>query len=115
MEQKTVIKIMDECGNLFDTLPDKELTTWNFLVGINNIVSNYKEIDCLIHSNFANGIITQCICVITDWKPGAIAFQSDEGELPKMRVVYPEDYIDFMKDMEPIFEVKYPEFPVDQK
>lgn len=115
MEQKTAMKIMDECGNLFDTLPDEELTTWNFLIGVNNIVSHYKDIDCLMHLNFINGNVTQCMCVITDWKPGAIALQSDDGDLPKIRVIFPEDYIDFMKKMESIFDAKYPEFPAEQE
>ena len=108
MEQKIAMRLMDECENLFDTLPDAELTTWNYLVKVNNIVSHYKGIDCLMHLNFANGNVTQCMCVITDWEPGAIAFQSDNGELPKLRLVLPEEYIDFMKEMEPIFDVKYP-------
>ena len=111
MEQKTAIKIVDECENIFKTLSSEEFTTWNFLAEVNNIVSHHKGVDCLMHLNFANGNITQCICVITDWKPGAIAFQSDDGELPKMRLIFPEDYFAFMKDMEPIFDTKYPSFP----
>lgn len=114
MEQKDAMKIMDECKNLIDTLSDEELTTWNFLVEVNNIVSKYKGVDCLMNVNFANGNVTQCICVITDWEPGAIVFQSDDGELPLMRAVFPEDYIDFMKDMEPIFDIKYPELPEEE-
>ena len=39
MEVKRLKKIMDECGKLFDTLTDEELTTWNFLNEVNNIVS----------------------------------------------------------------------------
>lgn len=115
MEQKTAIKIMKTCGNLFDTLSDQELNTWNFLIEVNNIVSHYSGIDCLMHLNFANGNVTQCMCVITDWKPGAIAFQSDDGELPKMRLIFPEEYITFMKEMEPIFDAKYPIFPTEQE
>ena len=115
MEQKLALKLMDECGNLFDTLSDEEFTTWNFLREVNNIVSQHKNIDCLMHVNFANGGITQCMCVITDWQPGAIAFQSDDGDIPKMRLIFPEDYVAFMKEMMPIFEAKYPEFPKDQE
>jgi hypothetical protein len=115
MKQKIAMKIIDECGNLFDTLPSEELTTWNYLIEVNNIVSHYKGVDCLMHLNFANGNVTQCMCVITDWEPGAIALQSDDGDLPKMRVVYPEEYIDFMKEMEPIFDAKYPKFPDKQE
>ena len=115
MEQKTAMKIMDECGNLFDTLSDNEFTTWNFLREVNNIVSHYKGVDCLMHLNFANGGITQCMCIITDWQPGAIAFQSDDGEIPKMRVIFPEDYADFMSKMAPILDAEYPEFPTDQE
>lgn len=115
MQQKTVMKIVDECEDLLDRLSDEELTTWNLLVNINSIVSKYKGIDCLMHLNFANGNVTQCMCVITDWEPGAIAFQSDDGEFPRMRLIYPEEYIDFMKEMEPIFDIKYPTFPEEQK
>ena len=111
MNQKTALKIMDECGELFDSLSNEELTTWNFLVCVNNIVSKYKGIDCLMHVNFANGSVTQCMCVITDWDPGAIAFQSDDGNLPEMRLIFPEEYVSFMKEMEPIFNTKYPEIP----
>ena len=114
MEQKTAKKIMDDCGNLFETLSYEELDTWNFLIEVNKIVSNYKGVDCLMHLNFANGNITQCMCVITDWKPGAIAFQSDDGELPKMRLIFPEEYVVFMKEMEPIFDTKYPAFPNEE-
>ena len=114
MEQKIVKKIMDDCENLFETLSYEELNTWNFLIEVNNIVSNYKGIDCLMHLNFANGSVTQCMCVITDWKPGAIAFQSDDGELPKMRLIFPEEYITFMTEMEPIFDTKYPVFPNEE-
>jgi cell division protease FtsH len=106
-------KIIDECDKLFDELSDEELTTWNYLIGVNNIIYHYKGMDCLMHFNFANGNITQCICVITDWKPGALVFQSDDGNLPKMRIVFPEEYIEFMKSMEPIFDVDYPDFPED--
>ena len=114
MDQRIAMKIMDECGDLFDTLSDEELTTWNYLIAVNNIVSRYKGVHCLMHLNFANGNITQCMCVITDWEPGAIALQSDDGDLPKIRVVFPEEYSDFMKDMEPIFDAKYPKFSEEQ-
>ena len=115
MDQKIAMKIMNECGDLFNILPDEKFTTWNFLIEVNNIVSQYKGIDCLMHLNFANGGVTQCMCIITDWQPGAIAFQSDDGELPRMRIIYPEEYISFMKEMMPILDAKYPEFPADQK
>ena len=113
MEQRTAMKIMEECDNVLDALPDEEFTTWNFLVQLNSIVSKYKGVDCLMHLNFANGNVTQCMCVVTDWKPGAIAFQSDDGEMPRVRVVYPEEYVDFMNEVEPIFDTEYPPFPED--
>ena len=115
MEQKMVLKIMEECGELYDTLPDDASATWTFFIKVNEIVSKYKGVDCLMHVNFANGGVTQGMCVITDWKPGALAFQSDDGVLPKIQLIFPEDYVSFMEEIEPIFEVQYPEFPKDQE
>ena len=114
MEVKKITKIMDECGSLFDTLSDEELTTWNFINEVNNIVSKYEGIDCLTNFNFANGKIIHCMCIITDWQPGALAFQSDNGDIPMMRLVYPEEYAEFMSKVEPIFNTDYPEIPADQ-
>ena len=114
MEIKKIKKIIDECGELFDELSDEELTTWNFISEVNNIVSKHKNLDCLTNFNFANGNIIQCMCIITDWKPGALVFQSDDGDLPTMRVVYPEEYGEFMKKMESVFNAEYPKIPEDQ-
>ncbi len=115
MEQKIVMKIIEECGDLYDTLPNEQLTMWDYFVNVNNIVGRYDGVDCLININIENGNMTKGICVITDWKPGALAFQSDEGELPKMRVVYPEEYMEFMMSLEPILDAKYPAIPGDQE
>jgi len=115
MEVKKIKKIMNECGELFDILSDEELTTWNFLKEVNEIVSKYKEIDCLTNFNFANGNIIQCMCIITDWKPGALVLQSDNGDIPMIRLVYPEEYVEFMSKVEHIFNADYPEMPDDQK
>lgn len=114
MEVKRLKKIIDECGKLFDTLTDEELTTWNFLNEVNNIVSKYEGIDCLINYNYANGSIIQCMCIITDWNPGALVFQSNDGDIPVMRVVFPEEYVEFMSKVEHIFNSDYPEIPADQ-
>ena len=114
MEAKKIIKIIDECEKLYDVLTDEKLTTWNFLNEVNNIISKYKGIDCLINFNFANGNIVQCICIITDWTPGALVFQSEDGNIPVMRVVYPEEYVDFMNKVQHIFNSDYPEIPKEQ-
>lgn len=115
MEQRIVKKIMDECEALFDTIPNEQFTTWNFLVNVNRVVSEHEGIDCLMNVTFDNGGVGKALCVITDWNPGALAFQSDDGELPKMRVVFPEEYAAFMEEVEPIFEAQYPAFPKDQE
>lgn len=114
MEAKKITKLVAECEVLFDTLSDEELTTWNFLREINNIVTKYKGIDCLTNFNYVNGNITQCMCIITDWQPGALVFQSNDGDIPIMRVVYPEEYIEFMEKMESLFNFEYPEIPKEQ-
>ncbi|MBE6160321.1 MAG: hypothetical protein E7157_04675 [Lactobacillales bacterium] len=115
MEIKKITEIINECDLLFDTLSNEELTTWNFLKEVNNIVSKYKGIDCLTNFNFANGNIIQCMCIITDWQPGALVFQSDNGDIPMMRLVYPEEYVEFMNKIQPIFDSDYPDIPEDQK
>ena len=114
MEVKKIIKIISECEKLYDILTDEELTTWNFLNEVNNIISKYKGIDCLINFNFANGTIVQCMCIITDWQPGALVFQSDDGNIPIMRLVYPEEYEEFMNQVQPIFNSEYPKIPDEQ-
>ena len=113
MNPNIVLKIMDECGNLFDTLPDDRLTTWNFFIEVNNIVSKHKGVDCLMHINFLNGSIVQGMCVITDWKPGALVFQSDEGELPVARVIHPDEYESFMKEILKFIDANYPALPTE--
>lgn len=114
MEVKKITKLIDECGALFDTLSDEELTTWNFIKEVNDIVAKYKGIDCLTNFNFANGNIIQCMCIITDWQPGALVFQSDDGNIPIMRLVYPEEYEEFMNQVQPIFNSEYPKIPDEQ-
>lgn len=115
MTSKRALKIIKLIENLFDTLPDEQLSPWNFFVEVNNIVSQQDGIDCLININFANGGVTQGICVLTDWEPGAVVLQSDDGSMPKLRVVFPEEYVSFMEYMRPIFEAQYPEFPKEQE
>ena len=115
MESKLAIKIMEECGRLFDTLPDERFNTWDFLFEVHKIVSKYKGLDCLMNVSFGNGNITKALCVITDWKPGAIAFQSDDGKIPKIRVICPEEYKEFMTEAITILDPDYPEFPEEQE
>lgn len=105
---------MDECGRLFDILSDEELTTWNFINEVNNIVSKYEGIECLTNFNFANGKIIHYMCIITNCKPGALAFQSDNGDIPMMRLVYPEEYAEFISKVEYIFNTDYPKIPAEQ-
>lgn len=114
MEAKKVINIMNQCGELFDTLSDEELTTCNFLKEVNNIVSKYEGVDCLTNTNFANGNIIQCMCIITDWTPGALVLKSDDGSIPKAHLVYPEEYAEFMKKIDPIFNSDYPKISEEQ-
>lgn len=111
MEQKTAMKILKECGALIDTLPSERFTAWDFLVEANAIISKHKGVDCLMHVNFVNGNVMQCMCIATDWEPGAIVFQSDDGEVPMARIVYPEEYEDFMNEIKPIITADYPKMP----
>lgn len=115
MKEELVLKLIDECERLFDEIPAEKLTVWTLFANINSIASQYDEVECLIHINFANGTATQGMCILTDWKPGALALQSDNGEIPKLRLVYPEEYLDFMKEMGSIMDVKYPDFPEEQE
>ncbi len=115
MTQEIALKLIDECERLFNEIPAEKLSVWTIFANINSIASQYDSIDCLIHINFANGQATQGMCILTDWKPGAVALQSDQGELPKPRIIFPEEYVDFMNEMENILEVKYPGFPEEQE
>ena len=92
MIDKTTMKLIEEFEKLYD-IPAEKFTTWNFLVSVNEIVGRHENLDCLIHTNFINGNITQALCVITDWEPGAIVFQAEDGEIPKLRIVFPEEYL----------------------
>lgn len=114
MKQRMVEKLINECAALYDSIPMEELNVWNYFVSVNNIVSDYEGLECLMNLNFSNGGITNGICVITDWEPGALVFQSDDGSIPKMRVVFPEEYEDFMGALEPIFTAEYPSISEDQ-
>ena len=114
MAPKVINKIIDECEQLLDTIPIQKLTVWNFFRKVNDIVGLHKGIECLINVTIYNGNIVKALCVITDWKPGALVFQSDEGEPPKMRLVYPEEYVAFMEKVMPIFDTTYPPIPEDQ-
>jgi len=105
---------MNECEKLYDILSDDEFTTWNFLNEVNKIVSKYNGLDCLMNFNFVNGNIVQCICIITDWIPGALVFQSDDGDIPLMRIVFPEEYADFMGKVQHLFDFDYPKIPKEQ-
>lgn len=114
MKEKIVRELIDECDRLLENIPVEQLSVWSIFANINSIASQYDNVDCLIHVNFANGSVTQGMCILTDWKPGALALQSDDGGLPKLRLVLPEEYAEFMAQMESIFDVQYPVFPKDQ-
>lgn len=115
MELRKIEKLMNEWDKLIDTMNDEEFNTWNVFMAINHVASELQGLDCLMNMTFSNCVITQGICVITDWKPGAVVFQSDNGDIPKMRIVFPEEYVEFMKKVEPLFDVEYPEFPKEQE
>ena len=54
------------------------------------------------------------MCIITDWQPGALVFQSYNVDIPMMRLVYSDEYTKFMNEVGPIFNTDYPEIPVDK-
>lgn len=114
MKQEIVEKLIDEYSELFELLPVQQMTSWTLFAKMNEIASRYENVDCLMHVNFANGAVTQGMCVFTDWKPGALALQSDDGKLPKLRIIAPDVYASFMGKMEHILEAQYPEFPKEQ-
>mgnify|MGYP003302277776 CR=1 FL=1 len=117
MDAKLVHKIIDECKDMRDAFSDGQLTTWDFFVNVNEIVSEYADegVECLMNVNFANGSVIQGLCVITDWQPGALAFQSDEGEAPHLQVIFPQDYEAFMESIKPFLFTEYPKFPYKKK
>ena len=114
MKEKVISELIDECGRLLETIPTEQLSVWSMFANVNSIASQYDNVDCLIHVNFTNGRANQGICILTDWKPGALALQSDDGDIPKLRLIYPEEYVEFMEKMERIFDVQYPTFPDSQ-
>ena len=114
MNAKTLEKIINECSNLYDTLPPEQLSTWNVFVSANNIAAKYDNVECMMNLTFGNGDVTQGICVITDWEPGALLLQSDDGSIPKLRVVFPEEFAEIMLMLEPIFTAEYPPVPKEQ-
>ncbi len=114
MKQEIALKLLDECERLLDDIPAEKLSVWTLFANVNSIVARYETVECLIHINFVNGTATQGMCILTDWEPGALALQSDEGEIPRIRLIFPEEYVDFMKEMSKILDVKYPTFPEEQ-
>ena len=114
MTVKTVNKLIDEYERILDELSIEHLTVWNIFTRINSIASNYENVDCFIHINFANGSATQGMCILTDWEPVALALQSDDGDVPKLRIICPEEFVSFMEEMDSILEVEYPVFPEEQ-
>ena len=117
MELNLIRDIIEECKSMRDMLPDSQNTLLDFFIGVDEIVSEYANegVDCLMNINFKNGTVTQGLCLITDWEPGALAFQSDEGGPPEMRVIFPQDYESFMESVAPIFAAEYPKFPYGKK
>lgn len=111
MRAKTAQQIAAEISEIIDTIPEGKRNTWNFLVRVNDIVSHYTDVNCLMHMNFYNGNMVQSMCVITDGKPGLLVLQSDDGSLPYMRMVDPEATADFLQKIDPIIFPEYPPAP----
>lgn len=109
MKAEVAIQLIDTISEMLNTIQASELNTWSLFVKTNSIVSTFDDLDCLMSINFANGLVCQGLCVITDGAPGLVVLKSDEGELPKVYTVSPEDTSKFMKSVEYILEPKYPE------
>ena len=90
-----------------DTIPEEKLTAWNVLVKTNDVVSKYKGVETLMHMNFVNGSMVRAMCVMTDWKPGLLVLQSEDGALPYLRAVDPEETAEFMEKIESLFNTQY--------
>ena len=64
MKEKIVKELIDECSRLLETIPTEQLSVWSIFANINSIASQYDNVDCLIHVNFANGSATQGMCIL---------------------------------------------------
>lgn len=111
MKYETADKVINSMLAMLDKMSESEMNAWTMFVKANSVVSTFEELECLMNINFVNGSVSQGICVITDWTPGLIVLQSNDGELPKMYVVSPEETAKFMTEIEPLLEPKYPRIP----
>ena len=118
MNANLVLEIMKKSEDVLDSIIDRmpegtplNFATWDYLNAVNGIISEYDNLDCLINVNFGNGSVMQAFCLITDWTPGggAIALRSNDGEFPSFHIIYPEDYLDFIDEVKPIFDTDYPD------
>lgn len=83
---------------------------------INTISTAYQNVFTRININYINGTAIQGICLVSDWKPGAIVFVSKEGERPYCKIIEPHEFFGFMDDtFYEIFEMEYPEYLFDEE
>ncbi len=114
MKYETADKVINSMLEMLDKMTESEMNTWTMFVKTNSVVSTFEELECLMNINFVNGTVSQGICVITDWTLGLVVLQSDNGELPKLYVVPPEETAEFMTKIESLLEPKYPQIPHNQ-
>lgn len=102
---------MDEYEKILDKCTEKEINPSYLFSVINKIASNYKGIDTILNATYQNGALIQGICVVTDWEPGALIFQTEGGKLPHVRVLLEDEYTKFMIDNQEVFYPNIPEIP----
>lgn len=111
MNINTINNIMDEYEKILDECDKNDLNTDYLFSMINKIASNYKNIDSILNVTYQNGVISQGICLITDWEPGALVFQSEDGKLLRIRVILEDEYNKFMLDNQEVLYPNIPELP----
>lgn len=95
-------------GNRLMKSRKKELTVQDVFRRVNGIASKYEGLDCVVNTDTRNGKFRRGICVVTNRVDFAYVWQSDDGDLPKLRVVPPMEYDEFMESMKPLLDFKYP-------